>query len=99
MSENYNNSYYNSEDLDEHMNDFDATTESQSAPPAIPLTEAEAMAQALSLLTIEPNGLALWDFCQDCTDMGQGWGAYCTKCQAEYVLQSDKSNSWYYASQ
>ena len=67
---NYNNSYYNSEDLDEHMNDFDATTESQSAPPAIPLTEAEAMAQALSLLTIEPNGLALWDFCQDCTDMG-----------------------------
>ena len=67
---NYNNSHHNSEDLDEHMNDFDATTESQSAPPAIPLTEAEAMAQALSLLTIEPNGLALWDFCQDCTDMG-----------------------------
>ena len=64
---NYNNSYYNSEDLDEHIKYFDATTKSQSA---IPLTKAGAMAQALSLLTIELNGLALWDFCQDCTDMG-----------------------------
>ena len=46
MSEYYNNSDNSNDeyDLDEHMNNYDATAENQSAPPAWPLTEEEAMA-------------------------------------------------------